>query len=79
MKKHKNKLVKKFSLNIRPLTPSSIAAHISALRAPRNIKTRGLTQAEHDPEIEKMAKVAIVLREICESIVNCKGIFIIIL
>ncbi|KAH8322182.1 hypothetical protein KR059_006750 [Drosophila kikkawai] len=55
----------------RPSTPSStslLAAQISALCTPRNMKTRGLAQAVHDPELEKMAKMAVVLRDICSSL-----------
>ncbi|EDW49799.1 GM17444 [Drosophila sechellia] len=58
----------------RPSTPSSpsLAAQISALCSPRNIKTRGLTQAVHDPELEKMAKMAVVLRDICSAMETLK-------
>ncbi|EDW95308.2 histone-lysine N-methyltransferase ash1 [Drosophila yakuba] len=58
----------------RPSTPSSpsLAAQISALCSPRNIKTRGLTQAVHDPELEKMAKMAVVLRDICSALETLK-------
>ncbi|EDV52382.2 histone-lysine N-methyltransferase ash1 [Drosophila erecta] len=58
----------------RPSTPSSpsLAAQISALCSPRNIKTRGLTQAVHDPELEKMAKMAVVLRDICSALESLK-------
>ncbi|XP_020713257.1 histone-lysine N-methyltransferase ash1 isoform X1 [Ceratitis capitata] len=54
--------------NRRPSTPSSLAAQISALRSPRSIKTRGLTHAVQDPEVEKMAKIAVILREICQAL-----------
>ncbi len=53
--------------------PATLTAQISALRAPRNIRTRGLTIAEHDPTIEKTARIAGILREICEEIGNYKG------
>ncbi|XP_017072424.2 histone-lysine N-methyltransferase ash1 [Drosophila eugracilis] len=58
----------------RPSTPSStsLAAQISALCSPRNMKTRGLAQAVHDPELEKMAKMAVVLRDICSSLETLK-------
>ncbi|XP_036326149.1 histone-lysine N-methyltransferase ash1 [Rhagoletis pomonella] len=49
----------------RSSTPPSLAAQISALRSPRSIKTRGLTHAVQDPEVEKMAKIAVILRDIC--------------
>ncbi|XP_037039664.1 histone-lysine N-methyltransferase ash1 [Bradysia coprophila] len=52
--------------------PATLTAQISALRAPRNIRTRGLTIAEHDPTIEKTARIAGILREICEEIGNYK-------
>ncbi|XP_068148570.1 LOW QUALITY PROTEIN: histone-lysine N-methyltransferase ash1 [Drosophila tropicalis] len=55
----------------RPSTPSSsslLAAQISALCTPRNIKTRGLAQAVQDPELEKMARMAVVLRDICQTL-----------
>ncbi|KAJ6634362.1 Histone-lysine N-methyltransferase ash1, partial [Pseudolycoriella hygida] len=41
--------------------PATLTAQISALRVPRNIRTRGLTIAEHDPTIEKTARIAGVL------------------
>lgn len=59
----------------RPSTPSStslLATQISALCTPRNIKTRGLTQAVQDPELEKMAKMAVVLRDICTALESVK-------
>lgn len=57
----------------RPITPSSLVVQISALRSQRNIKTRGLTQAAHDPEVEKMAKIAVILQAICADIEGVKG------
>ncbi|KAM7355050.1 histone-lysine N-methyltransferase ash1 isoform 1-T2 [Cochliomyia hominivorax] len=51
----------------RPSTPASLAAQISALCTARNIKTRGLTLAVQDPEVEKMAKMAKILRDICTN------------
>lgn len=56
----------------RPITPSSLVVQISALRSQRNIKTRGLTQAAHDPEVEKMAKIAVILQAICADIEGVK-------
>nr|XP_014089278.2 histone-lysine N-methyltransferase ash1 [Bactrocera oleae] len=56
----------------RPSTPASLAAQISALRSPRSIKTRGLTHAVQDPEVEKMAKIAVILRDICTSLETLK-------
>ncbi|KAJ6636857.1 Histone-lysine N-methyltransferase ash1 [Pseudolycoriella hygida] len=43
--------------------PATLTAQISALRVPRNIRTRGLTIAEHDPTIEKTARIAGVLQK----------------
>ncbi|XP_036672163.3 histone-lysine N-methyltransferase ash1 [Drosophila suzukii] len=58
----------------RPSTPSStsLAAQISALCSPRNMKTRGLAQTVHDPELEKMAKMAVILRDICGAVESLK-------
>lgn len=47
---------------------ASLTAQISALRVPRNIRTRGVTIAEHNPVIEKTVRIAGVLREICEEL-----------
>lgn len=55
------------------VAPTSLTAQISALRIPRNIRTRGLTIAEHDPTIEKTARIAGILREICEDLATFKG------
>ncbi|XP_026848443.1 histone-lysine N-methyltransferase ash1 [Drosophila persimilis] len=55
----------------RPSTPSSnslLATQISALCTQRNMKTRGLTQAVQDPELDKMAKMAVILRDICNAV-----------
>ncbi|XP_061391640.1 histone-lysine N-methyltransferase ash1 [Musca vetustissima] len=52
----------------RPSTPASLAAQITALCTARNIKTRGLTLAVQDPELEKMAKMAKILRDICTNL-----------
>lgn len=58
---------------VAPAIPASLTAHISALRTPRNIRTRGVTIAEHDPEIEKTARIAGILRELCEELSNYRG------
>lgn len=55
-------------------TPIVLTAQISALRIPRNIRTRGVTIAEHDPAIEKTARIAGILRELCQELSNFKGI-----
>lgn len=54
-------------------TQVSLTAKISALRVPRNIRTRGVTNAEHDPIVEKTVRIAVILREICEELNNFKG------
>lgn len=54
-------------------TQVSLTAKISALRVPRNIRTRGVTNAEHDPVVEKTVRIAVILREICEEMNNFKG------
>lgn len=51
----------------------SLTAKISALRVPRNIRTRGVAIAEHDPVIEKTVRIAVILREICEELNSFKG------
>lgn len=48
----------------------SLTAQITALRIPRNIRTRGVTNAEHDPVIERTVRIAGILREICEELSN---------
>lgn len=52
------------------IIPQTLSAQISALRVPRNIKTRNLALVEHDPELEQTARVAGVLREICQELAN---------
>ncbi|XP_055908017.1 histone-lysine N-methyltransferase ash1 [Eupeodes corollae] len=60
------------ALQRRPSTPSSIAVQISALRSPRSIQTRCLAQAVQDPEVEKMAKMAVIFRDICSALEEIK-------
>ncbi|XP_062556034.1 histone-lysine N-methyltransferase ash1-like isoform X2 [Armigeres subalbatus] len=50
----------------------SLASQISALRCPRNIRTRGLAFVEDDPELEKVARIAVALKEICIEIASLK-------
>ncbi|XP_058169354.1 histone-lysine N-methyltransferase ash1 [Anopheles ziemanni] len=50
----------------------SLASQISALRCPRNIRTRGLAFVEDDPELEKTARIAVALKEICIEIATLK-------
>lgn len=52
---------------------TSLTAKISALRVPRNIRTRGVAIAEHDPVIEKTVRIAVILREMCEELNSFKG------
>uniref|UniRef100_A0A336KMV7 CSON011870 protein n=1 Tax=Culicoides sonorensis TaxID=179676 RepID=A0A336KMV7_CULSO len=49
-------------------TPSSLSVPMAAVRAPRNIRTRGLAIFEDNPELEKSARVAVVLRSVCDEI-----------
>ena len=56
-----------------PSVKNSINNQMSTLRAPRNTRTRGLAHAADDPELEKLAKVAVVLREICHELATMKG------
>lgn len=53
----------------------SLTAKISALRGPRNMRTRGVAQAEIDPVLSKTVRIAVVLREICAELNNLKGNF----
>ncbi|XP_053680641.1 histone-lysine N-methyltransferase ash1 [Anopheles nili] len=50
----------------------SLASQISALRCPRNIRTRGLAFVEDDPELEKTARIAVALKDICVEIATLK-------
>uniref|UniRef100_A0A182QLZ7 Histone-lysine N-methyltransferase n=1 Tax=Anopheles farauti TaxID=69004 RepID=A0A182QLZ7_9DIPT len=50
----------------------SLASQISALRCPRNIRTRGLAFVEDDPELEKTARIAVALKDICIEIATLK-------
>lgn len=42
------------------------------------MKTRRLAQAEDDPELNKTAKLASFLRDLCNTVMGAKGIFILI-
>lgn len=48
--------------------------HLNALQKPRNMRTRRLAQAEDDPELSKVAKLATVLRDLYNVVVTYKGI-----
>lgn len=52
---------------------NTLSAQISALKVPRNMKTRGLASFGNDPELEKTAKIAVILCEICNEISSHKG------
>lgn len=52
---------------------TSLTAKISALRVPRSIRTRGVSNAEQDPVVEKTVRIAVILCEICEELNNFKG------
>lgn len=54
---------------------ASLTAKISALRGPRNMRTRGVAQADHDPVLSKIVRIAGVLREICEELNSLKGLY----
>lgn len=47
--------------------------HLNALQKPRNMRTRRLAQAEDDPEMSKVAKLATVLRGLYHRVVAYKG------
>lgn len=47
--------------------------HLNALQKPRNMRTRRLAQAEDDPEMSKVAKLATVLRNLYNTVVTYKG------
>ncbi|XP_063695507.1 histone-lysine N-methyltransferase ash1 [Culicoides brevitarsis] len=60
-----------------PTTPvskstTSLSVPMAAVRAPRNIRTRGLAIFEDNPELEKSARVAVVLRSVCDDIHSFK-------
>lgn len=47
--------------------------HLNALQKPRNMRTRRLAQAEDNPELSKVAKLATVLRDLYNAVVTYKG------
>lgn len=51
-----------------PTKSSSLSVPMAAVRVPRNIRTRGLAVFEDNPELEKSARVAVILRGICDEI-----------
>lgn len=48
--------------------------HLNALQKPRNMRTRRLAQAEDDPELNKTAKLATILRELYNVVIRHKGL-----
>ncbi|XP_059621985.1 histone-lysine N-methyltransferase ash1 [Phlebotomus argentipes] len=53
-------------------SPVTLLTRITELRAPRNIRTRGLTVGDHDPQIDKMAKMAAIFKDLCRDICSFK-------
>ncbi|GAB0086330.1 Histone-lysine N-methyltransferase ash1 [Sergentomyia squamirostris] len=53
-------------------SPVHLFTRITEVRSPRNIRTRGLTVGDHDPEIDKMAKMAVIFKDLCSEICNFK-------
>lgn len=47
--------------------------HLNALQKPRNMRTRRLAQAEDDPELNKTAKLATILRDLYNEVTTAKG------
>lgn len=54
------------------VTSQSLSVPMAAVRAPRNMRTRGLAIFEDNPELEKSARVAVVLRSVCDEIHSYK-------
>ncbi|KAL3276544.1 hypothetical protein HHI36_011919 [Cryptolaemus montrouzieri] len=47
--------------------------HLNALQKPRNMKTRRIAQAEDNPDFNRSVRIASVLKDIYNSVVNFKG------
>lgn len=47
--------------------------HLNALQKPRNMRTRRLAQAEDDPELNKTAKLATILKDLYGVVTTAKG------
>lgn len=59
----------------RPETSSTVFVnHLNALQKPRNMRTRRLAQAQDNPELNKTAKLATILRDIYNAVATAKGI-----
>lgn len=52
---------------------AAFLSHLNALQKPRNMKTRRLAQAEDDPELQKTAKLASLLKDLLKCMLNAKG------
>ncbi|XP_055700247.1 histone-lysine N-methyltransferase ash1 isoform X2 [Phlebotomus papatasi] len=53
-------------------SPITLLTRITELRVPRNIRTRGLTVGDHDPQIDRMAKMAAIFKDLCRDICSFK-------
>lgn len=61
-------------MRLQSSTPTTVFLnHLNALQKPRNMRTRRLAQAEDDPELSKVAKLATLLRDIYNTVVTYKG------
>lgn len=52
---------------------SAFLSQLNALRQPRNMRTRRLAQAEENPELNKTARLAEVLKDLCAAVTSAKG------
>lgn len=52
---------------------SAFLSQLNALRQPRNMRTRRLAQAEENPELNKAARLAEVLKDLLSTITSAKG------
>lgn len=54
-------------------TRISLNAKVWELGVLQNIRTRDVTNSEHDPAIKKTVRIAVILREICEDLNSITG------
>lgn len=47
---------------------------LNALRQPRNMRTRRLAQAQENPELNKAARLAAVLKDLLKIVTSAKGV-----
>lgn len=78
MRKVKDRAVGISFVNQPPTAPpvdhgTSFLNHLNALQKPRNMKTRRIAQAEDNPDFNRSVKVASVLKDIYDAVVNFKG------